>query len=144
MSGRAKLALHGRNHGPGGSDPIPDIGGGVSGVIAEWNANLPISTGTGPVRQVPTGGPFLLDSAYFRIETPQLVSIQVRIESSPSGEAAFTPTTVATLTIPAGNYEPTSYPAISSTVASGDLLRIVYVAVGTSTVFDVQIWGGTV
>ncbi len=124
-------------------------GGGVSGVIAQWNGNLPIATGTGPVRQVPYDADgssltFLLDQAFFRIETPQLVPIQVTIQSSPGGNSVFTPTTVATLTIPAASYEPASYPAISSSVVSGDLLRIVYVAVGTPTVFEVQIWGGVV
>lgn len=143
----AKPILHGRDHAPGGADPISGLGPG--GVIAEWNSNLPITTGNGPVRQVPydsDGGSlsFLLDQAYFRIETPQLTAISVRIESSPGGNSVFVPTTVATLTIAAGNYEPSSYPAISSSVASGDLLRIVYVAVANPTVFDVQIWGGTV
>lgn len=113
-------------------------------LLASWAGTLPSSTGNGLVWEVPydsdgSSFAFTLARATARIEDTFTAATQIRIEKSPGG-GAFTPTTVTTLGINAGSYEATNT-GIASTVTSGDLLRIVFTAVGAQTKFMVELIG---
>lgn len=122
--------MHGANHASGGPDPIPG-GGRVFG--AGWSGPYPLNILTGSTWQVPlvSGGTvsFSLESMRFRLETPGASSTTVHVERS-NGGTTFTGSTVGALTLAAGTYE-TSVSTALGTVTSGDLLRIVWDAVGS-------------
>jgi hypothetical protein len=147
--GRARIERHGANHSPGGSDPIPGVGSGGSGarkMVAFWAGSLPTIAGTdGLVIRVPydadgSSFSFTLTRAFARIETSQTAAVVFRLEKSPGG-GVFTPTTVDTVTVAAGDYDQEDT-GLSAAVSSGDLLRLVYVTVvGTLPVFEVELVG---
>ncbi len=117
-------------------------GGGAKKLLVCWGGNLPSVTGPGLVWRVPfdaDGSSFTFDlaTAFARIETPGVSPVTFRIESSPGGEVAFTPTTITSLVLSAGEYEEDDN--LSGSVDSGDLVRLVYVAVGTTTKFQVEL-----
>lgn len=114
-------------------------------IMACWSGNLPSVTGNGYVWRVPfnangTSFSFLFTIAFMRLETTPDSPTQVRIEKSPSG-GAFTPTAITTLAVTPGNYE-NQITGLSVSGNSGDLLRIVFVAVPvTSSVYQVELTG---
>jgi hypothetical protein len=136
VSRRANVTRHGANHSPGGSDPIPGIGGGddttrVFG--AGWAGPYPLNVLAGATWKVPevegTSMTFDLTRILFRLETPGTSSTTVHVEKS-SGGGAFSGSTVGTVTLTAGTHEGTDTTSLGS-VSSGDLLRIVWDTVGS-------------
>src|SRR4051812_48069257 len=129
-------SYHGRTHSTGGTDPIPGLGATTHLFGAGWTGPYPLNILTGAVWKVPlvdeVSTTFDLTRALFRLETPGTTSTVVRIEKS-SGGGAFSgsPTTITTLTLTSGSYETTDTTGLGS-VTSGDLLRIVWVSVGTN------------
>jgi hypothetical protein len=117
-------------------------GGGGTGAAAArqfgagWTGPYPLNILTGAVWKVPridgAAMTFDLTRMLFRLESPGTTTTTVRVEKSAGGGVfSATPTTVGTLTLTAGSYE-TSTASGLGTVTSGDLLRIVWVAVGTN------------
>lgn len=164
MAGAQRPIIHGGDHGPGGADPLRSSGatsgdaivsdgaGGISWgaasgpkqVLATWGGTLPATTGTGQVWRVPYASDgssytFSLVRAFARLDDPVGGTVTFRIEKS-AGGGAFSPTTVTTLTIAAGDYddEDTSF---TVSVTSGDLLRIAFVAVSGTPIYSVQLIG---
>lgn len=132
--------FRGRNE-TGGASPIP----AGSGIIITWNGYVPIAAGNSTVRHVPSDQDgnsvsFTLFGVYARIETAQDSAVNFRLESSPGGNSAFSPTTLTTVGVSAGNYEGTA--TFSSDVTTGDLVRLVHTAVPVvPCFFEVQILG---
>lgn len=136
---RSKPVLHGRDHAIGGADEIPGLaaGGGTAKLLATWAGALPTALGNGLVWRVPfnsdgTTFTFTLTRAFARVESALTASISFRLEKSGGGDVPFSPTTITTITIPAGDYE-TENTGLTTTVTSGDLLRLVYTAVYLGT-----------
>lgn len=128
------LALHGRDHRPGGPDPIPGgLGGGPLHMVASWTGPLPEAAENGAVWRIPylSGDPvtFDLTRAFVRIEVPGGATTSVDIEKSPAG--AFVASTIASLSIPAGNYSDQETAGLGS-VDSGELVRIAWTALGAA------------
>jgi hypothetical protein len=121
-------------------------GGGATGFIALWfGATVPGAIGpSGGVWRIPelegASISVALDRATFRVESVGVGDYQVRIQSSPGG-GAFTPTTVATLTLPSGDNEIETTGSLA-TLQSGDLLRITWLDLGIfAKTFTVQTEG---
>jgi hypothetical protein len=114
-------------------------GGGTSAVrkiLACWAGPLPIATGAGLVWEVPYDSDgstltFTLNRAFARIESTQPSSVQIAVEKS-AGGSSFSASTVTTLTIAASSYETTNT-GLSTSVSSGNLLRISFVSLPGST-----------
>jgi hypothetical protein len=120
-------------------------GGGPTGLLATWTGLMPPVTGNGTERRVPynadgTSLTFTLNSCWARVEPSGSFNSGFRLEKSPGGNSAFVPTTIATVSITAGNYE-ASAGAFTVTVSSGDVLRLVYTAVGSPINYEVQLEG---
>lgn len=127
---------HGRDHAPGGADPIPGLsgGGGARQLGVGWSGPYPLSVLTGAVWKVPlvdgASVTFDLSRLLFRLEQPGTGTTTVRVEKASGGDVAFSPTTVTTLSLTGGSdYENSTTSSLGS-VSSGDLLRIVWTAVG--------------
>ncbi len=124
-----------------------ESGGGDSTkrILVCWAGSTPTVTGNGLVWRVPfdaDGSSFTFDlaTAFARIESLSGSAVSFRLEKSPGGEVAFTPTTVATVIVAAGDYE--QQDVVSDAVDSGDLVRLVFAAVpATSTKFQVELLG---
>jgi hypothetical protein len=115
-------------------------------LVAVWAGTLPAVVGPGLVYRVPylgdgTATTFQLRRAYARMETPLAALSTFQLQSSPGGDGAFTATTFTALTVVAGDREQENI-LTPVTVHSGDLLRIVYAALGGSTTFHVELTGG--
>jgi hypothetical protein len=147
--GRARIEQHGANHSPGGSDPIPGIGsggdgGGASSIIATWAGTMPSAAGPGVVWIVPdiagVSGSFTLQSITARLETPGSSATSFTVQTS-AGGGAFSASTVGSVTVPAGSYEATTS-SLSVGVDSGDLLRILFVGLGSpASLYSVEVEG---
>jgi hypothetical protein len=147
VSRRANITRHGYNHAPGGSDPIPGGGGGgAKKLLVCWGGALPTVAGTGLVWRIPYDSDgstltFTLARAFARVEAPYTTAVTFTLEHSSGGDIAFSASTITTVTIPVGDYE-TDVTGLSTTVSSGDLVRLVYTAVGSvSTNFQVELLG---
>ncbi len=134
MSRLDHLPYHARTHLAGGSDPIIGLSGGARLFGAGWSGPYPLNILTGAVWKVPlvdgASVTFNLTRLVFRLENPGLGTTTVRVEKSTT-TGVFTPTTVETISLAAGAYEATDTTGLGS-VTSGNLLRIVWTAVGTN------------
>lgn len=136
---RKQHVMHGRDHTATGADPIPGIGEGGGGphqLGVGWVGPYPLVVLTGAVWKVPlvdgAATTFDLTRLLLRLESPGTGTTTVRVEKSSGGDVAFSPTTVGTLSLTGGSdYEVSTSSSLGS-VSSGDLLRIVWVAVGTN------------
>jgi hypothetical protein len=104
-------------------------------ILAPWAGAVPSATGNGLEWSVPfdaDGSSFTFDLALAlaRLTATYTSPVQFRIESSPGGQVAFTPTTVVTLTVAPGDYESPLTATAAVSVASGDVLRLVFAALG--------------
>lgn len=133
---RDRPVIHGHDHRPGGPDPIPGLtGGGATTRVfgAGWAGPYPLNVLQGATWKVPlvegASMTFDLTRMLARLETPGTTSTTVHVEKS-TGGGAFSGSTVGSITLTAGSYEGTDTTSLGS-VASGDLLRIVWDTVGT-------------
>lgn len=141
MTVARKPILHGRDHGPGGADPIPGLDTATH-VLALWQGSLPGSAGAGAVWRVPevnaTGLVFALSFAYLRLETAGAGTTTVQLQKQ-TGIGPWT--TITTLSVAAGAREDTDTTGLGS-VSSGDLLRINWTALGSSgSPYTIQLEG---
>lgn len=119
---------------------------GSHGITVNWSGGIPGAASTGTTLRVPelsgASHTWTLTKAYLRIETPGVGATTVVIEKmSPDSNATWTTaTTVATLTVTgASSYETTG--TISSSVTTGDLLRIRFTSVSATGLFTVEATG---
>ena len=79
------------------------------------------------------------------IETPMRTTFEIvprpgHWRSGIQNSSTPAPTTITTVTVPAGDYE-TEVTGLTGTVASGDLVRLVFSALGASGNFTVELLG---
>ena len=114
-------------------------------ILGSWQGTMPATLGTGVEVRVPklrgSSVTWQLAEAWARVTIPDAGLAPIfRIEKS-AGGGAFSASTVSTLTIAAGSYETTDS-GVATTVTSGDLLRITFLALGSSaTAYTVQLAG---
>lgn len=127
------LKMHGRDHLPGGADPIPG-GGGAKIIGFGWFGPYPLNIIQGATFVVPeveeASMTFDLTRILFRLNTPGTTSTTMHVEKS-SGGGAFSGSTVGGVTLTAGTYEGEDTTSLG-TVTSGDLLRLVWDTVGVN------------
>ena len=129
-------------------------GGGGGGTVTNelevcWGGMLPTVLGNGTVWPVPfeddgTSKTYSMSYLKARIESLSTGSVSFRLEQSLGGQVAFVPVVTQAISIVAGTYEkvlqaPGDFTAFS--VDSGDLLRVVYTAVGPDCAFSVTMVG---
>jgi len=109
----------------------------VRKLVATWSGIVPSVLGNGSVWRVPfdadgtTSMAFTLGSAFGRIETSATAATSWRLERmSPGADSAYAPTTITTVTVAASHFQ-TQVTGLSVVVNSGDLLRLVFTAVGS-------------
>lgn len=131
-----------------------DGGGGGGGggttlrkLLLSWGGLVPSVLGNSTVWRVPydtTGSSFTftLTRAYIRVELPSVNPTSVRLEKSAGGDVLFSPTTITSLSVSgAGDYEQ-EVTSFSTSVSSGDLVRLVFTAVGAeAAVYEVELIG---
>ncbi len=111
-----------------------------------WGGALPTVTGNGLVWRIPYDSDgstltFTLASAFARIEGTSANSVVFVIEKASGGDVAFSASTVTTITVLAGDYE-SENTGLSTSISSGDLVRLVFSAVAVSPVnFNVELIG---
>jgi hypothetical protein len=113
--------------------------------IATWAGTIPAVAGHFFTWRVPkvdgVDKTFDLESLFARVEELPAGVVQFRVDKSPGG-GAFTPTTVDSVSL-SGEYEEENT-SVSSTVTSGQLLRLWFVQVGGEGQFHVQLSGSEV
>ncbi len=134
------LARFVKAHAPSGGGEANE----VLGVVAEWTGPLPTAVGYSLEHMVPydqdgNSLDFTLSDMYAYLNATYASGTTFVIEKSPSGDAAFVPTTVGTITVAASHYYNTG--TCSSSVSSGDRLRINFTALGAAANYIVQIIG---
>lgn len=133
---------------PGADGADGDDGAdGVSPVrklLAEWSGTVVPTTGTTDgVAEVTkdsdgTSFSFTAARAVARLESPSVNDQTFVIETAAGGDVAFaSPTTVATLTVPAGHHR-VEVTGLSTVIASGDLLALAVTAGGAATPWSVE------
>lgn len=135
-----KPIIHGRDHAPGGADPItPWPTGGEGGPkigLAFFNGNsFPAEGSYSPEVRVP----FDTDGSSMSFDLAELWARRGTTSSGGTtfrllvytGTGAFSGTTVADVTIAAGDNEATSTTFSVGTVSSGDKLRLYFLSLGS-------------
>ena len=123
--------------GGGGTDVDPH------GIIASWAGSYPLVAGPGVVWVVPefngASQTFTLTKATARIETSGVGTASIVFEKS-SGGGAFSAVAIVTVSITSGQNQASQ--TISTTVTTGDLLRIRFsTAAVTPTLYSAEIQG---
>jgi hypothetical protein len=114
-------------------------------VTAVWVGPLPTVTGPGLEVTVPlfegASLTFTLERMFTRLSVLPVGTTTFRMEKSVGG-GLFVPVTVASSSHTTSDYEKTVTSFSSSTVTSGDILRLYYVAVaGSGGLYQVQLQG---
>lgn len=130
---------------PNVSTVASSTGSGPKKILFCWSGSLPTVIGNGIVWRVPFNSDgssftFTLSRAFARIEDTYTSGTSFRLEKSAGGNVAFSGSTITTLTVAAGAYE-VEVTGLSTSVVSGDLVRIVFTSVGAVTKFDVELLG---
>lgn len=123
---------------------VAELDGAQANLLVAWGGGMPpVAGGAGATWRVPevdgASVTFTLQSLFARVETPGS-GTSFRVEVSPAG-GAFSPTTVATVTIAAAAHEATVTVFPTPTITTGQLLRIVYVVTGTTGIYTVELEG---
>lgn len=119
---------------------------GAHGITATWGGSMPTALSSGTTLRVPelsgASHTWTLTKLYFRLETPGASTSTVVIEKmSPDANSTWTTaTTVGTLTVTGTSSYETSA-TVSSSVTTGDLLRIRFTAVSATGLFTVEATG---
>lgn len=106
-------------------------------LTVSWTGTVPTVVGDAAIWEVPynpdgSSITFFLKRAMIRVETPGSGATAVTMDAAAGGDIAFaTPTTEASLSIPASHYQ-ASDSALTGTVQSGELIRLTFTSVGAS------------
>lgn len=115
----------------------PAAGGSKPRLTVAWTGSVPLAVGPVATWEVPynpdgSSSTFTLDRAMMRIESTGPAVTAATIERAAGGDIAFgAATTEASLSIAAGHYESVASP-LAGTVASGELVRLNFSAIGAA------------